>query len=174
MDVEVGMRASSANGEAVQAVIRFGPPAVQNGQIQSTVEHHLLSAGARCFQWPARIVEPYIDSLHEVTAHVDVIVFDKGELVAELRISHHLRNLLKNTFARLVMGMGLPGKHELDRAFGVVDHRGKLFQVPQDQVGAFVSGEAASKPDSQRIGTKTTLEFLDRLTRLVATLRLLD
>src|SRR4051812_47795555 len=105
------MRASRADCEAVQSVIRFSPPAVQNGQIQSTIEHHFLSAGPRCFQGTARIVEPYIDTLHEVTAHIDVVVFDKGELVAELRIPHQLRNLLKNTFARLVMGMCFPGKY---------------------------------------------------------------
>ena len=80
-----------ADGEAVQAVVGFRPPAIQHREIQAAVQHHLLAAGAGGFQRPPRIVQPDVHALHEVAADVDVVVFDEDELVGELRIAHQLR-----------------------------------------------------------------------------------
>src|SRR5207302_647217 len=61
-----------ADGEAVETVISLRPPAVEDRQIQPAVEKHFLSAGAARFLRPARIVQPYVDTLDEVAPHVDV------------------------------------------------------------------------------------------------------
>src|ERR1700741_2032336 len=96
MDVHVRMRSADTNGEAVHAVIRLGPPAVENGEVEAAIEHGFLAAGARSLLRPARIVEPHINALHEMASNVDVIVFDKHELVAEFRIAHEVGNLLQD------------------------------------------------------------------------------
>ena len=66
-----------ADGEAVQAVVGLGPPAVEDRQVQAAVEHHLLAAGAAGLERPPRVVQPDVDALHQVPADVDVVVLDE-------------------------------------------------------------------------------------------------
>ena len=49
MDVPVGMRSASSDGEAIHSVVRFRPPAIQHGQVQAAVQHHFLTARSGCF-----------------------------------------------------------------------------------------------------------------------------
>ena len=44
--VVVDVAGALADGEAVGAVVGFGPPAVEDRQVQAAVEHGLLAAGA--------------------------------------------------------------------------------------------------------------------------------
>ena len=67
------------------AVVRLGPPAVEDREVQPAVEHHLLAAGARRLERPARVVEPDVDALDQVAADVDVVVLDEDDLAGELR-----------------------------------------------------------------------------------------
>ena len=83
-----------------EPVVGLGPPAVEHREIQPAVQHDLLAAGARRFERPPRIVQPDVDALHEVAADVDVVVLDEDELVAELPVAHHLRDLLQDALAR--------------------------------------------------------------------------
>src|SRR5258706_12442527 len=111
-----------ADGEAVHAVVSLRPPAVQNGEVEATVQYHLLPAGAGGFERPARIVEPDVHALHEQAPYVDVVVFYKDEFVGELRIAHQFRDLLQHALPRLISRMRLSGEHKLDGTIGIVDH----------------------------------------------------
>src|SRR6185437_771415 len=126
------MGTSVADGEAVQAVVRFGPPAIEDGKIQSAIEDDLLAAGAGSLKWTARIVQPYVHALHEQAAYIDVVVFDEDEFVGELLIAHERGDLLQDALAGFVVGMRLAGKDKLHGTLGVIDHQGKFFDVPQN------------------------------------------
>src|SRR5207244_2351204 len=97
------------------------PPAVEHGEVKAAVEHDLLPAGAGGLQRTARIVEPDIDTLHEMAADVDVIVLNEDELGGELGVAHALGDLLKDTLAGLVVWMGFAGEEELHGTLGVID-----------------------------------------------------
>ena len=122
VDVHVGVGAAGADGEAVETVVSFGPPAVEDGEVEAAVEDDFLSAGAGGFEGAARVVEPDIDALDEMAAYVDVIVLDEDEFVGELAVAHHLSDLLEDLLAGLVEGVGFAGEDELHGALGVVDH----------------------------------------------------
>ena len=47
--------------------------------------------------------------------------------------------------------MGLAGEDEHDRPFVLVDDLTQPVQVPEQQAGAFVGGEAAREPDGQDV-----------------------
>src|ERR1700675_2750876 len=113
------MSSAVSDGEAVQAVVGFRPPAVQYREVQAAVQNDFLAAGSGGFQRTPRIVKPDIDTVRQMAADVDVVVFDKYEFVGKLRVAHQLRNLLQDTLARLVQRMSLPGEDELHRAFRV-------------------------------------------------------
>ncbi len=117
VDVHVGVGSAFADGEAVESVVGFSPPAVEDGEIEASVEDDFLSAGAGGFEGAAGIVEPDVDSLDEMTAYVDVVVLDEDELVGELGVAHHLGDLLEDELAGLVERVGFAGEDELNGAF---------------------------------------------------------
>src|SRR6202044_4165121 len=53
------------------------------------------------------------------------------------------------------------------------DHQRQLFDVGENQVGAFIGGEAARKSDSERVRAKHAAEPLQHVGRLAAALGLL-
>ena len=174
VDVHVGVGAAGADGEAVESVVSFGPPAVEDGEVEASVEDDLLSAGARGFEGTAWVVEPDVDSLDEVAAYVDVVVLDEDELVGELAVAHHLGDLLEDLLARLVEGMGFAGEDELHWALGVVDHGRESLDVGKEEVGALVSGKAAGEADGEGIRGEELAEVLQGFAGFVAALGLFD
>src|ERR1700677_4136044 len=46
MHIHVGVGSAVSDGEAVETVVGFGPPTVEHGEIQATVQHYFLTAGA--------------------------------------------------------------------------------------------------------------------------------
>src|ERR1035438_7637010 len=116
MDVDVGMGSARANGEAVVAIIGFGPPAIENGKVEAAIEDDFLSAGAGGFHGAAGVIEPHIDALNKVTADVNVVILDEDEPVGENGIVHQLGDLLQDFLSRFVVGVGFAGKDELHRA----------------------------------------------------------
>src|SRR5262245_32909988 len=106
------MRSSVSDGESVESVIGLRPPAIEHGKIEPTIQDHFLSACARRFERPSRIVQPDVDALHEVSADVDVVVLDENNFIGESRIAHEVCDLLKNSLAGLVLWMSLSGEHE--------------------------------------------------------------
>src|SRR6478735_8185609 len=102
----------ATEGEAILAVVGFRPPSVQDGEIQSAVEHDFLSAGSAGLQRSSRVVRPDVDTLDEMPPHVDVVVLEKQDLARETRVPHQLRNLLQELLAGLIMRVRLARKNE--------------------------------------------------------------
>src|SRR3954453_3925217 len=98
--------------KAVGSVVRLGPPAVENRQIQAAVEDCFLAAGAGRFERTPRIVQPDIDPLHHVPADVDVIILDIRDAVSKPRIATHAGDHLNESLPWLVLRMRLACKHE--------------------------------------------------------------
>src|ERR1700749_4693691 len=117
------MCAARTDSEAILAIVSFGPPSVEHREIEPAVEHNFLPARTARFQGPTRIVEPNVHSLHKMAADVDVVIFDENKFVAELRVAHHLRDLLEHTFARFVERMRLACENKLHWSLWIVDHR---------------------------------------------------
>ena len=81
------LRAAVANGETIETVVCLSPPAIKDREIEAAIQNYFLATGARSLERTARVVEPDINTLHEVTANVDVVVFNKDEFLAELGIA---------------------------------------------------------------------------------------
>ena len=133
-----------------------------------------MSACAGGFLRPAGIVQPDVHALHEVAAHVDVVIFDEDEAIPELAVAHQLRDLLQNSFAGLVERMGFAGEDELHGTLRIVHHGGELLDIGEDQVGALVRGESPRKSDRERIGTENIGKFLAHFFRFAAAFGRLD
>src|SRR5690349_14416701 len=99
-----------ADGEAVLAVVGFGPPTIEDRQVEPAVEHGLHTTRAGGFFWPARSVQPNVDPLHQVPGDVDVVIFDEREAAGEAAVVAEVFNLLDEILAGLVGRMGLAGK----------------------------------------------------------------
>ncbi len=145
-----------ADREAVEAVVGLGPPAIEHGEIESAVQHDFLSTRAARFERAARIVQPDIDALHKVAADVDVVVLDEQDLPREPRIAHQPGNLLQHRLAGRVVRMRLAGEDELHGHLWMVDERGHRFEVPEDQVRAFVCRKPPREADGQRVRAEDT------------------
>ena len=108
-----------------------------------------------------------------MAADVDVVVLNEDELVAERGIAHQLGDLLQNALARLIEGMGLAGKYELNRTIGIVDHGGEPLHVAKNQIRALVGCKPASETDGEGVGAEHALEALQYFAWLAAALRLI-
>src|SRR5579862_6109446 len=64
--------------------------------------------------------------------------------------------------------MRLARKHELHRTLRIVDHGGNLFDVSQNQIGAFVGGKTPREADGERVGTEHAFELLQDVAWFVA------
>src|SRR5208283_5873809 len=68
VNIHVGVRSALSDSEAVQAVVSFRPPAVQNREVQAAVQNDFLTAGSGSFQRTPRIVQPDINTLRQMAA----------------------------------------------------------------------------------------------------------
>src|SRR3974390_901042 len=107
------MGLSAADREPVLAVVGFGPPAIENRQVQSAVQDHLLAAGPARFERPAGCVGPDVDTVYESSADIDVVVLKEENLPAEQRIARQAGNSLKQLFAGVIFRVSLAGEDEL-------------------------------------------------------------
>ncbi len=87
-------------------------------------------------------------------------------------VTHEFGDLLQNSLAGFVVGMSLAGEDELHRTFGIVDHGGQALKIGQDEVGAFVGGEAAGKSNGEGVWTEHFTEAHEIFPRFVAALGL--
>src|ERR1022692_1132272 len=172
VNIHVRVGSAGSDGEAIQPVICFRPPTIRNGKVQAAVQHYLLAARSRCLQWAARIVEPDIHTLHEVAAHVAIIVFPKYESVGKPLVPHQFRNLLQHAFARFVARVCLTCENKLHRPIRVVYDGSQLFDIRQNQIGPLVSGKAARESNRQCIGAERAAQTLQGFPHFAAVLRL--
>ena len=113
------MAASLPDGKAVVAVETFGPPTVENREIQGPVEDGLLPRWSR--RLPAAVADCSARRrrfLNHVAADVDVVVFDEGDPIGETRVVAEVGDPLDQFLPRLVRRMGLAREDQLERALG--------------------------------------------------------
>ena len=147
-----------ADRPAVVAAEAFGPPAVEDAQVDAAVDRDLLARGAARLLRPARGVEPHVAALHERAPHLDVVVLEEDQVAAELAVGereqapHHLLPLA-------VGGVRLAGEQELHRPVAVVDDRAQAVEVGHDQERALVGREAAREADRERVRVEQPLHL---------------
>src|SRR5262245_11282110 len=107
------MSSPVADRKSVTSVVSFGPPAIQNRQVQSSIENRFLTTRSGSLERPTRIVEPQVDTLDHVPAKVDVVIFDEYHSVGESRIEPHVGDKADKSLGRFVFGMGLAGEDDL-------------------------------------------------------------
>ena len=89
--------------QPLSPVVSLAPPAVEDGlRFEAAVEADLHAAGARGFLRPARVVQPDVDALDQVTGHVDVVVFEEDDPPAKLRPAGNVLDLGDQLLAAVV------------------------------------------------------------------------
>src|SRR5580765_1565234 len=83
---------------------------------------------------------------------VHVVVLQERHPSLELRIPGELVDALEDFLARIVRGMGLARKDDLNRTPGIYQQAAKPVDIAKDQVGSLVGREAAAEPDGERHG----------------------
>ena len=171
--LDIHVRGAVSNGEAVQTVVSLGPPPVEHRAVEPTIQQHLLSAGAAGLLRTARVVQPDVDALDQVSAHVDVVVLDEHHPVAQLRGLGGVVNVPQHFLPGTIGGVGLAREHELHRPLGIVDQPLDALEVAQDQIGPLVGGEAPGETDGQGVGIQQGARCLHRLLGIARALPLL-
>src|ERR1044072_715985 len=77
------------------------------------------------------------------------MILEKRDLLAHGRVTLPLHQLLQDQFRAMIVRMRLPGEHELHWSISVVDDLGQSLRLTQQQIPAFVSGDAARKTYGQ-------------------------
>ena len=107
------------------------------------------TTGAAGFLGAEGVVEPDVATGDEVAADVDVVVLDQNDAALEGGLLGEAINFLGELPAAIVLGVGLAGEENLDRAF--FDWRGFWRGVWRSgrSGGAFIGGESAGEADGQ-------------------------
>ena len=163
-----GIRFPVADGPAAGRIFGFVEPAVQDAHVQRAVDAGLHAAGARGFFPAARRVQPDVHAAHQFARHLNRVILHEHHPPGEFRIARELHDFADQRLARYVLGMGFPRDHQLHRPGGVAQDALEPSQVPENQRGPFVSGEAAREPDGQRFRIQNLLQAPDFGRRCIA------
>ena len=166
------VRPTDADREPVSAIIRLGPPAVEDREVERAVEHGLLARRAARLLGAPWVVQPDVDPLNQAPPDVHVVVFDEHDVSREPLVAGDLDDALDQFLAHPVLGVGLAGEDELDRPIRRSDDVDHPVHVLKDQAGPLVGREPAGEADRQGVGVEHVGEPLGRRVGLVAALRL--
>ncbi len=100
--------------------IGFCPPAVEDTAIEATVVNDLHAAGAAGFLRAARVVQPHVYALYQITPDKHVIIFQEDDLLAELRHPRDTHNFLDKRLAAFIVRVCFAGKEDLYRVIRVI------------------------------------------------------
>src|SRR5688572_17143925 len=110
-----------------------------------------LAGGARSFERATRIVEPNVAAGNHLARDMHVIVLDKDEPAFEFAVFAEMNDVLNETLPFIVARMGLARENKLNRPVRVVGEFYDVFELLENQRGAFVSGKTPGETDRQRI-----------------------
>ena len=85
----------------------------------------------------------------KIFGHVHFVVFEEGDVAAQLVIVAKIQDFMDEIAARFVGGMGFPGEDKLDRPPLVLQQPLQSFEVLEEQGGALVGRESSGKSDRQ-------------------------
>ena len=129
----------------------------------------LHPARAGRLERPARVVEPDVDTRHEVAGDPHVVVLEDEDAAPELLRARAAEDLLDDLLARPVGRVGLAGEDDLDRSLLVPEQPAQPLDVAEEQAGALVGREAAGEPDRQDVRVERCLEGIEDRRRLAVT-----
>ena len=130
----------------------LGPPAVQLGEIDASIDEHLHPARPAGLPRPARRVDPDVHSLHQALGQQHVVIAEEYGVCADIGSTDELHPFPDQRLTGLIRRVGFARHDELDRAGRIGQQTEQPIAVVQEQVGSFVGGEAARKTQCQRPG----------------------
>src|SRR5262245_11669435 len=111
----IGIVITVADRPASGHLIRLIEPAVEDAEIRYAVQRRFHAAGAAGRLAAARSVQPHIDTLHQLASDLDSVVLEKNDAAGKLRIARELKNLANECLPRMVSGVRLARKNDLNR-----------------------------------------------------------
>ena len=96
------------------------------------------------------------------------VILHEHHPAGQFRIARELHDFADERLAGDILGMGFPRHHQLHRPGRVAQNALEPSQVPEDQGGPFVGGEAARESDGQRFRIQDLLQTLDFGRRRIA------
>ena len=142
---------------AVLAVEPLVPPAVEDGEVERSVEGRIHARGAAGLERAKGVVQPHVAPRVEVPGHGDVVVRQEDDAVADLGVVGEAHHLLDELLARLVGRVGLAGDDELHRPLGVVQQRLEPLGVAEHEGEALVGRHASGEADGQHVRVEDRL-----------------
>ena len=127
--IVINVVAPISDREPVCTIVGFCPPSITYGQVESAVEDRFLAACARCFKRSSRIVQPDIDTLDQVSADVDVIIFKEHDAVLKVTVVARVGDFLNELFARLISRMRFSSEDQLNWAAGMRQQTAEAVKV---------------------------------------------
>ena len=92
---------------ACALTVAFNPPTIKHGEIDDTVHLSFLARGTRCLQRTGRCVHPDVDTRHQTTGQLHIVILEEDNLAQELRHAADFENTLNQALTSTVGGMGL-------------------------------------------------------------------
>ncbi len=163
-----------ADAPSGRFAIALTPPAVEDAEVESSVDGRLHTGRAAGLKRSAGGVQPDVRPLKQVTRQMHVVIFKEHKALADGRAVGELEQLFDEVLALIVTRMGLAGKNELNRAAGVVDDGLQALGVLNQQESAFVGSESARERDGQDVRVKGFFHRFENLAGSIAALILLD
>tara|TARA_B110000196_G_scaffold163032_1_gene140062 strand:- start:272 stop:559 length:288 start_codon:yes stop_codon:yes gene_type:complete len=93
--------------------------------------------------------------LHQVAGEVHVVVLQKEDATVEGLFAGEVDDLANKVLARVVLGMGLAGEEDLQWSVAIGEKGFEALDIAEEQIAAFIGGEAPGKADGQRLGVET-------------------
>ena len=82
-----GIRLPVADGPAAGYLARLVEPAVQDAEVEHSVDASLHTASAAGFLAAPWIAEPEVHALNHLARHIHIVVFHKNQVLHQLGIS---------------------------------------------------------------------------------------
>src|SRR5208337_3003443 len=109
-------------------------------------------AGTARLPRTARSVNPDIDALYEALGQQHVVVNEEDRVLSNVVTAQEKDPFADHVLAGLIRGMRLARDHELNRIFLIGENPRQPLAIVQQQIRAFVGGEAPRKAERQSVG----------------------
>ena len=131
--------------------VTFKPPSVEYREVQYTIHQRFLTRCTGCFERTGRSIQPDINSGHQTTGQLHIVVFKEDDLTQEFRTLRDLNDSLDQSLTCTIVRVSLTCEEELYRIIRIVNDLRQAFQIGEQQVSTFVSGKTAAETDQQCI-----------------------
>ena len=135
--------------------IAFVPPSIENREVQYTVHLGFFAGCTGSLERTGRRVQPDVDTGNKTFCNNHIVILEEDNLAEEFRATADFNNTLNQILTGAVGGVCFAGKNKLYGELRIVYNLGKTVQIGEQQVRAFVCGEAACKTYDKSVGVDT-------------------